>query len=102
MTRPRGRRTIRSTVGTLRGMLQVNEHERAVMLRMGVSVTRCRRSQSPKQGDVSLLYIVGGGGIGEKFHTMPGLEASYSVGPFLSKQQAPGLTDVSPAVRSRS
>lgn len=73
------------------------------MHRMGVSVARCQRSQSPKQGDIRLLYLVGGAGsIGEKFHTMSGLEASYSVGPFLSKQQAPVLTDVSPVVTSRS
>lgn len=62
MTRPWGKRTIRSTVGTLRELLQVKEHERgAVVHRMGVSVAKCQRSQSPKQGDIRPVYIVGGG-----------------------------------------
>lgn len=69
---------------------------------MGVSVARCQRYQSPKQGDVRLLYIVGGESVGEKFHTLWGLEASYSVGPLLSEQQAQGLADVSTVVTSRS
>lgn len=72
------------------------------MHRMGVSMARCQRHQSPKQGDVRLLYIVGGNSVGEKFHTLSGLEASYSVGPFLSEQQAQDLADVSPVVTSRS